>query len=357
VVQGGPGCSSLLGLTYENGPFRLHNSDGTTHMNPHAWTKHANMLYIDNPVGAGFSYVEDSDDYIVDETTMADELYTAVATIMEKFPTWGKSKLIVAGESYGGKYVPSVATKIHEMNAKKASPQINLYGLAMGDGMSDPENQIKYYAEYAFFTGLVGRTERDRIQKKQDNIGALISKEDFQSAWGEWNSLVNGVLRKAGGISSFDWRQYHSFSTHPANTFFNLNATKTKLRVGEREYMACNKAAYNHLEADMMKSVRKLFGPLVENYPVLLYNGQFDFVIPVPAAEDWISKIKWSGQDTFATADRSVWKPGSKPLAYFKRYKNLAHAVMIGAGHMVPMQRPRTTRRLIMSFIQGKLFD
>ena len=55
-LQGGPGSPSLYGMLRMHGPFILsydeHNNTKAV-VNPHAWTKKANMLYIDNPVGAG----------------------------------------------------------------------------------------------------------------------------------------------------------------------------------------------------------------------------------------------------------------------------------------------------------------
>merc|ERR1740139_1813549 len=52
-LTGGPGCSSELAIFYENGPFKIIDDKVTT--NPHAWNENANLLYIDQPVGTGFS--------------------------------------------------------------------------------------------------------------------------------------------------------------------------------------------------------------------------------------------------------------------------------------------------------------
>ncbi len=52
-LNGGPGCSSLLGAFYENGPF-LFNTDKEgfqAGMNPYAWNKYANILYLESPGG------------------------------------------------------------------------------------------------------------------------------------------------------------------------------------------------------------------------------------------------------------------------------------------------------------------
>ena len=52
-LNGGPGCSSLLGAFYENGPFLFKtDSDGFQDvMNKYAWNKYANVLYLESPGG------------------------------------------------------------------------------------------------------------------------------------------------------------------------------------------------------------------------------------------------------------------------------------------------------------------
>src|SRR5690242_11683696 len=53
-LNGGPGSSSLLGMWFENGPYFL-NRDMTTYANPYSWNGNANIIYIDQPAGTGFS--------------------------------------------------------------------------------------------------------------------------------------------------------------------------------------------------------------------------------------------------------------------------------------------------------------
>ena len=55
-LQGGPGTSSMFGLFEINGPFQaLYDGNGGVEakINPDSWTRRANMIYIDNPVGTG----------------------------------------------------------------------------------------------------------------------------------------------------------------------------------------------------------------------------------------------------------------------------------------------------------------
>ena len=58
-LNGGPGASSMGGLFTENGPIRMKkHSNGTVglHSIDSAWTYDAHVLYVDQPVGTGFSY-------------------------------------------------------------------------------------------------------------------------------------------------------------------------------------------------------------------------------------------------------------------------------------------------------------
>ena len=60
-LTGGPGCS--LAIFYENGPFKI-NDNLTLKLNPYSWNTNANMLYVDQPVGTGYSY---GPNYVTDE--------------------------------------------------------------------------------------------------------------------------------------------------------------------------------------------------------------------------------------------------------------------------------------------------
>ena len=68
-LQGGPGTSSMFGLFEINGPFSaVYTEDGsstTAAPNPHSWSTVANVLYVDNPVGTGFSHT--SDDFAINQ--------------------------------------------------------------------------------------------------------------------------------------------------------------------------------------------------------------------------------------------------------------------------------------------------
>jgi cathepsin A (carboxypeptidase C) len=59
-LTGGPGCSSEMAVFYENGPFSI-NDDLTLKNNPYSWSDVSNIVFVDNPVGTGFSEVSELD--------------------------------------------------------------------------------------------------------------------------------------------------------------------------------------------------------------------------------------------------------------------------------------------------------
>lgn len=57
-LNGGPGCSSLVGFFQENGPILWQAGTQTPARNPWTWAKVTNMMWVDQPIGTGFSHGE-----------------------------------------------------------------------------------------------------------------------------------------------------------------------------------------------------------------------------------------------------------------------------------------------------------
>ena len=105
-TNGGPGCSGLIGFLTENGPFRP-TAGGNLTLNPHAWNKLANMVYIEQPVGVGFSVANGVLKYD-DAQAAADNLAFAKG-FFKAFPQYAANDFYLTSESYGGHYLPTLA--------------------------------------------------------------------------------------------------------------------------------------------------------------------------------------------------------------------------------------------------------
>jgi len=143
-LQGGPGATSLFGLFTENGPIQV-NDDGSLTERPINWNSLYSLLYIDNPVGTGYSFTSNDQGYTRSQDDVARDLYSALTQFFQIYTDYAFSPFYITGESYAGKYVPSIGYKIHVENQNpQAKVKINLVGLSMGNGWTDPYRQYTY---------------------------------------------------------------------------------------------------------------------------------------------------------------------------------------------------------------------
>jgi vitellogenic carboxypeptidase-like protein len=123
-LQGGPGSSGLIGLFFEMGPYALTKHEAPSgdwyEMTPRAttWNQEYGMLFVDSPVGTGYSYTDTDDGYANTETDIATALWTLLQDFYANHPDLLYNELYTCGESYGGHMVPNLATHIVEMNNK-----------------------------------------------------------------------------------------------------------------------------------------------------------------------------------------------------------------------------------------------
>ncbi|XP_074604084.1 lysosomal protective protein-like [Brevipalpus obovatus] len=129
-LNGGPGCSSMIGFWTENGPFKFDRYNGSITVNEYAWNSVANMLYLESPAGVGYSF-SDSNDYSTnDDQTSLDNL-NVVKAFFEKYPQYRGNDFLVTGEGYAAIYVPTLSVLL--LN----EPSINFKGFAIGGGLLD----------------------------------------------------------------------------------------------------------------------------------------------------------------------------------------------------------------------------
>lgn len=105
-LNGGPGCSSMLGFMQENGPVVIDDNEYYIKKNPFPWNENLNMLWIESPAGVGWSKATGEDDWTTDDSTQSEDLLAAVKAFYTKFPEYYDNELYISGESYAGIYVP-----------------------------------------------------------------------------------------------------------------------------------------------------------------------------------------------------------------------------------------------------------
>lgn len=114
-LNGGPGCSSLEGLLQENGPFLWQYGTFKPVKNPYTWVNLTNMVWVEQPVGTGFSQGTPS---ATSETDVASQFLGFFKNFLDTFDLHNR-KIFITGESYAGYYIPYIADAMLNTNDTK----------------------------------------------------------------------------------------------------------------------------------------------------------------------------------------------------------------------------------------------
>jgi len=160
-LNGGPGCSSLLGFIQEHGPVIVPDYKSNFEVNPFSWNKNANMIYLESPAGVGFSYNDNGPaDMKYTDIIVANDNRFALLDFFIKFPEFKKNDFYISGESYAGVYVPTLAENI----LKNSKTEINLKGIIVGNGLTDLEVDIESaLVDFAYGHGLYSDKTRSNF--------------------------------------------------------------------------------------------------------------------------------------------------------------------------------------------------
>jgi len=361
-LQGGPGGSSLFGLFVETGPIGVDKNNNVYQRNV-TWNSKYSMLYIDNPVGTGFSFTEDDAGYARNEADVAVNLYEGLIQFFKLFPTYSKNQLYLTGESYAGKYVPSLAHFIHQHPNPR---ELNLRGIAVGDGFSDPETMLPCYADFLFHIGMLDENEREYFRNQTNIAVKLIQQKKFKAAFQEWDSLLNG---DTGGPSWFfnvtgakDYYNYmRTISPAEFDYYPNLLALpeiRRAIHVGNLTYNSGEKVE-QMIVNDIMDSVKPWLAEVMNYYKVMLYSGNLDIIVALPLTEGMLQTVPWQYLDEYKRAKKSVWKvhPTDTEVAgYVRRVHDFYQVAVRGGGHILPYDQPERSFDMIDRFITGRPF-
>ncbi|XP_017461153.1 PREDICTED: uncharacterized serine carboxypeptidase F41C3.5-like, partial [Rhagoletis zephyria] len=147
-------------------------ANGTLRRNQYSWNTNANLLFIDTPVNVGFSYSTsfnsaNSTNSTNSTTTTTDDLrtaelnYAALQSFYRKFPHLLQNVLILAGQSYAGVYLPTLAMHILERNFPP-----HFRGISLGNPLLDHRYVVHSPLQLGHDHRLVNETVWRRLLKE-----------------------------------------------------------------------------------------------------------------------------------------------------------------------------------------------
>ncbi|KAG7533933.1 Alpha/Beta hydrolase fold [Arabidopsis thaliana x Arabidopsis arenosa] len=306
-LSGGPGCSSLFGLIFENGPvtIKIDGYNGgipSLVSTPYSWTKVSNIIYLDQPVGTGFSYST-----------------TPLVDIPSNHPDFVSNPFYVTGNSYAGKVVPAIVQEISKGNYICCKPQINLQGYVLGNPGTDVDIDPNYRVPFAHGMALICDELYERtcgenyINVDSRNVECLKHTTNFKKLISGIN--MESILSPSCEDTSPDCYDYrYSLASYWANDKSVRKVLQVKNESITKWALCYRDIPY---KKDIISSVPYHMNNSINGYSSLIYSGDHDMGIPFLGTHAWIRSLNYSVID-----DWRPWMIKNQVAGYTITYAN-----------------------------------
>ncbi|KAG2540272.1 hypothetical protein PVAP13_9NG538800 [Panicum virgatum] len=382
-LQGGPGASGVgLGNFLEVGPLDVNLKPRNS-----TWLQKADLIFVDNPVGVGYSYVEDDSLLVTTDWQQAADATTLLKALVREVPTLQSSPLFLVAESYGGKYAATLGASVARA-VRAGELSVTLGGVALGDSWISPEDFTLAYTPLLLSVSRLDDNAGDEAKRKAETVRGQIAAGQFAAAQGSWTDLLDfisttsgndmynflldsgmdlvsadtptGSSATASSVQALRYAAYLGGEDSGSNTIDDImnGVVKEKLKIVPKDlkWAEISQAVYNALVNDFMKPrIDEIDELLSYGVNVTVYNGQLDVICSTNGAEAWVEKLKWEGLKSFLSLPReSLYCGQSKGTkAFVRSYKNLHFYWILGAGHFVPADQPCIALSMISSITQS----
>ncbi|KAJ4845808.1 Serine carboxypeptidase-like 29 [Turnera subulata] len=372
-LNGGPGCSSIAyGMAEEIGPFHINADGKSLYLNPYSWNQVANVLFLDSPVGVGYSYSNTSSDLLNngDKRTAADSL-SFLLKWFERFPQYKGREFYILGESYAGHYVPQLSLVIVLYNRATADKTINLKGYMVGNALTDDYHDHLGVFQFLWTAGLIS----DQTYKK---LNTLCDFESFIHSSDACEKIQEIAYKELGDIDPYSiftppckanvsgsnllrkkmhWigrisQKYDPCTEAHSTVYFNLPEVQKALHVSPKfapaKWETCSQQVNEHWK-DSPRTVLDVYKELIHSgLRIWVFSGDTDAILPVTSARYSIDALKLPTVKPWR-----AWYDDGQVAGWTEEYEGLNFVVVRGAGHEVPLHKPKLALTLIKAFLSG----
>ncbi|CAK9163438.1 unnamed protein product [Ilex paraguariensis] len=386
-LNGGPGCSSIAyGAAEEIGPFRINSDGKTLFLNPYSWNNLANVLFLESPAGVGFSYSNTSSDLYTagDQRTAICSLKYISLKIHIHFLSSGskgfhntsieisillEKAMRVDSCIPSCHYVPQLSQIIYQRNQGIKNPVINFKGFLVGNAVTDDFHDYIGTFEYWWTRGLISDSTYKLLQVACDYESATHPSSDCIKALtaakleGGNINLYSIYTRPCNDASSlqhnlrghYPWmsRAYDPCSERYSQVYFNLPEVQKAFHANitgiPYPWKTCSDIVGNHW-ADSPLSMLPIYRELISaGLRIWVFSGDTDAVVPLTATRYSIDALKLP-----TITNWYPWYDNGKVGGWSQVYEGLTLVIVTGAGHEVPLYRPRLAYILFRSFLENK---
>ncbi|KAK4882849.1 hypothetical protein RN001_006168 [Aquatica leii] len=366
-LQGGPGASSTgFGNFAEIGPL-----DENLNARNYTWVKDVNLLFIDNPVGTGYSYVNKTNAFTTNNTQIANDLITCLEGFYRKRPEFRPVPLYITSESYGGKMAAEFALELYK-RIQKGTVKSNLRGVNMVDAWISPIDSVLTWAPFLLNTGVIDKQGYAKIDKAAQRTKALFDAGKYKestNAWGETEGVISVVSKSVDFYNILkkiktSCSRKGKMIAKPGQTSGCIDEQDVKIEAlmnGEvkealnitNTWGTQNGLVFDILSEDFMKPAIHIMERLLNEtkLKVQVLSGQLDLIVDTPGTMLWVDKLKWSGSSSWPNVPRTAISVDNINEGYKKVLGNFYVYWINRSGHMVPADNPAAMGSILQDLI------
>ncbi|KAL0578369.1 hypothetical protein V5O48_003621 [Marasmius crinis-equi] len=349
-TNGGPGGSAAIGLFVELGPCAILNENAVGRR-VDSWSNHANLLFVDQPIGTGFSFAEYGE-YVDTTEEAALDMAVFVTRFFEHFSKFQGNGFHFAGESYAGRFLPVFASTLYDQIpylAQLGLPPVNLTSVMIGQ----PSLIVGWRLDGLTLVPI-SELDTDPIRceglNPYDVSGKTCDWEQemcYPEMGSELFQVAPGTYRNADGTLNCSY----------VTSFLNLPSTRALLGIDpsfRSNFTSVSMDVYNAFDEqlDQYKRTPLHVAALLERgVRVLVYVGNYDWICNWVGNERWTRGLEWSGQEEFISTPLREWHFGGKRAGITRNAGPFTFATIDGGGHLAPMDKPRESVELIRRWI------
>ncbi|KAK2170941.1 hypothetical protein NP493_1124g00036 [Ridgeia piscesae] len=358
-LQGGPGASSTGYGSFDIiGPLDRHFNRRNT-----SWVRESSVLFVDNPVGAGFSYVDTEDAYTTDVGQVADDLLVLLAAFLNQNPEYKVVPFYIFGQSYGGKMAAAFARRLYGA-IQRGHIACALKGFAMGNSWISPIDSTMTWGPFLFQMSVVDERGYAAILEEAIKCKKAAAKKQWLKASELWRTTQLVLDSHSNYVDFYNVLKYRTATQNtrkmPAmfvdgedewsGYFSDAKLSLTELMNGiVKDYLRIiprnvtwggqKMEVFRKHQTDFMKNVINIVDELLKttHLDIVVYQGQLDLICDTKGAMDWVQRLTWDGLDYYNNAPRTpLLTPSTgQTEAFVKAHDNFRFYWMLQAGHSV----------------------
>ncbi|KAF8628120.1 hypothetical protein AX15_004076 [Amanita polypyramis BW_CC] len=371
-TNGGPGCSSLEGFLQENGPISWGYGQAQATQNPYSWTNLSSVLWVEQPVGTGFSQGTPT---AQNEEDVASQLVGFLQQFLNVFSELKGKKFYLTGESYAGTYIPYIADYIY---SHPNLLDLKLQGIWMADPLISylvvqeqiPAVDFVHKFEHVFALNSTFMNQLDQVAMQCKYSGYMDKYVTFppkgllplpgtdtfaDPGCDVWDMILNATL-----ITNPAFNIYRILDVYPVlwdvlgfpGTFPNVQGPIyfDRKEVKEAIHVPVNVTwaecsdinVFPNGDASLPPAFTVLPGVIEKSQRSVIIHGLIDYVLIADGARIAIQNMTWAGMQGFQTpiAQDTLIVDGYGAVGNVHQERGLTYYEVSLSGHMIPQFSP-----------------